>query len=101
MIVSGLSSGARAVRGRAGQVSQAVSNFGQGRGRRYADSLVRNANLGTRRGQATAMVGSAMGNASRFAAKKPNQALGIAAGVTGAGAMAANNRRGSQNYPMY
>ena len=54
-----------------------------------------------RRGQAVAMAGSAIGNASRFAGRKPNQALGIAAGVTGAGAMAANRRRGSQNYPMY
>jgi hypothetical protein len=47
------------------------------------------------------MAGSAIGNASRYAGKNPNKAMGIAAGVTGAGAYGANRRRGSQNYPMY
>ena len=100
-MMAGMSSGARAMSGRAGQVSQAVSNFGKGRGQAYGTKLVKGANLGTRRGQATAMVGSAIGNASRYAGKNPNRAMGIAAGVTGAGAYGVNRRRGSQNYPMY
>jgi hypothetical protein len=100
-MLSGMSTGAKALAGRAGQVSRAVSNFGQGRGQAYGNKLVRGANLGTRRGQATAMAGSAIGNASRYAAKNPNRAMGIAAGVTGAGAYGVNRRRGSQNYPMY
>ncbi len=101
-MLSGMSTGAKAMAGRAGQVSRAVSNFGQGRGQRYGKSLV-NKGMGMpgRRGQAVAMAGSAIGNASRYAGKNPNRAMGIAAGVTGAGAYGVNRRRGSQNYPMY
>lgn len=101
-MLSGLSSGAKAVAGRAGQVSRAVSNFGQGRGQRYGRSLV-NKGMGMpgRQGQAVAMAGSVIGNASRFAGKRPKTAIGIAAGGTYAGASSLNRRRGSQNYPMY
>ena len=48
-----------------------------------------------------AMAGRAMMGAGRFAEKNPRAAAGIAAGVTGAGAMRTMNGRGSQNYPMY
>lgn len=48
-----------------------------------------------------ALVGRSIMGASRYAQDNPRRALGIAGGVTGAGAMAANRRRGSQNYPMY
>ena len=37
-MMAGMSSGARAMAGRAGQVSQAVSNFGKGRGQASAET---------------------------------------------------------------
>ena len=52
-------------------------------------------------GTAQAMAGRAGMSAARYSAQNPKKAMGIAAGVTGAGGMAANRRRGSQNYPMY
>ena len=99
---SGMSTGAKAVAGRAGQVSRAVSNFGLGRGQRYGTSLV-NKGMGMpgRRGQAIAMAGSVVGNASRYAGNNPNKAMGIAAGVSGAAVVGSSRRRSSQNYPMY
>ena len=96
-MLSGMSSGAKAIAGRAGQVSRAVSNFGQGRGQRYGTSLV-NKGMGMtgRRGQAVAMAGSAIGNASRYAAKNPNRAMGIAAGVAGATSIRRSYRNNKQ-----
>jgi hypothetical protein len=48
-----------------------------------------------------AMAGRGLMSAGRYAANNPNRTMGIAAGVTGAGAYGVNRRRGSQNYPMY
>ena len=45
--------------------------------------------------------GHRMMKTGNFIENKPRAAMGIAAGVTGAGAYGANRRRGSQNYPMY
>jgi len=81
-------------------MARSVANYGR-RADSYGGKLLRGANLGTRRGQATAMAGSAIGRAGRYTSSNPRQAMGIAAGVTGAGAYGVNRRRGSQNYPMY
>lgn len=48
-----------------------------------------------------ALAGRGMVSAGNYAKTNPNKAMGIAAGVTGAGAYGVNRRRGSQNYPMY
>ena len=92
--------GARASKATA-SMARGVSNYGRRADTRGRAMLNTGMGMPGRRGQAMAMAGSAIGRAGRFAESNPRQAMGIAAGVTGAGAYGVNRRRGSQNYPMY
>lgn len=84
-----------------GKIARAVASAGQ-RGQARGTRML-NAGMGMsgRRGTATAMAGSALGKASQFAAKHPRGVAYGGASAVGLGGMGMNNRRGSQNYPMY
>jgi len=103
--MAGASFGARMASGGA-RMAESVS----GMGRKIAAR-----GMGTKmdaRAKIMALEGNPFGNALKlkaghrimktgnFIENKPRAAMGIAAGVTGAGLMASNRRRGSQNYPI-
>ena len=89
-----------------GELATRVSRMGAkgiGYGNRMMQAGLGSAATGMKGRLATgqALAGRTIMGASRYARNNPRRAAGIAASVTGAGAMAANRRRGSQNYPMY
>lgn len=101
----GMSSAARFF-AKNGAMATRVSRMGSSgisRGNRMMQAGLGSSATGMRGRLATgqALAGRGLMGASRYARDNPRRAAGIAAGVTGAGAMAANRRRGSQNYPMY
>jgi hypothetical protein len=88
---SGMSSGAKALQ-RNGSVARAVQNRMGAPMQKYGNKMIK-------QGGMTASAGRALRSAGRTTARYPRR---VAGGVgLAAGGMAMNNRRGSQNYPMY
>ena len=101
----GVSSGAR-MAGRGAQMAGSVSNMGRtisakGMAMKMGAESDFHAGKGNLYSQfARKATGRNMMRAGQYVENNPNRAMGIAAGVTGAGAYGVSRRRGSQNYPI-
>lgn len=104
--MAGTSFGAR-MAGRGAQIAESVAGMGRtisakGMGMKMGAESNFYAGKGSIYGQvAKKATGKNLMKAGNFIENNPNKAMGIAAGVTGAGAYGVSRRRGSQNYPIY
>ena len=103
--MAGVSFGAR-MAGRGAQMAESVAGMGRkisarGLGMKMDARSKIMAGDGNPFGQALRHKGGHnLMRAGQFVENRPKTSMGIASGVTGAGLMASNRRRGSQNYPI-